>query len=447
MSWRDEYQAGSFRGAAFRTVSHERQSGRRVAVHEMPGRDEPVVEDLGRRARQFSIECHVIGRDYRADRDALIDALEGSGPGELIHPWHGRMMVSVQDYTTSESTDDGGVCWFTLTLIEAGQPAPAPTAVAAGASAASLADSALGDAPGKFADAFSIEDAASWVEDGAAELVRGMAAASQIAAGLRGGVGPALRAFDVAFRFLPGNLSSLMRSPSNLAHAIVGLVSTVAVLSRSGSRGPGVTTFAPTASTSASSAASIQAAVAQAGTAGASARLAPLKVMLDWEPSQPVFPQRTPQRTIEATNRAALLRVFRVAVAAELVRAASTIQFASYEDARATRDLIGERLDALAIEAADAGDDETAQVYDGLRVALAADIAAQGVTLARVYALDLATTEPALVLAHRLYRADRRTDTSLEERAIGIAARNRVAHPGFLPGGTTLELLTAEPRT
>lgn len=414
MTWRDEYQPGSFRGAPFRTAEHERQGGRRVVVHELPSRDEPVLEDLGRRARQFSIQCHVIGAEYFAARDALTEALEGEGPGLLVHPWYGQMMVSVLDYTCAESTEAGGMAEFSITLIEAGLPAPAPVAVAAGASAAAEAEAALAAAPGAFADGFSIDKAAIWVEDAAGELVKGMASASQIAAGLRGGIGPSLRAFDVALNYLPGNLSSLLRSPLNLAHSVIGLVSAVSVLG---------------------------------GGFGRRSRLAPLELMLDWQPAKAEFPQRTPQRQLEAGNRTALLRLFRVATAAELVRAASTLDYASYEDARATRDAIGDRLDVLALAAADRGDDATAETYDALRRALANDIAAKGVSLARVFALELAATEPALVLAHRIYRTDRRTATSLEERAAGVAARNRVAHPGFLPGGMTLELLTAEPVT
>ena len=104
MTWRDEYEIGSFRGATFRTAGHERSGGRRIAIHEFPSRDEPLVEDLGRKARQFSIECHVIGAEYRGAREALLTALEDEGPGLLIHPWHGRMMVVALDYTSSEST-------------------------------------------------------------------------------------------------------------------------------------------------------------------------------------------------------------------------------------------------------------------------------------------------------------------------------------------------------
>lgn len=411
MSWRDEYQQGSFRGAKFRSESHERQGGRRLGIHEMPSRNEPVIEDLGRRAREFSIDCHVIGADYRAARDALIDALDADGPGLLVHPWYGQIMVAVQDYTSAESTTEGGMCRFSISMIEAGMAAPAPVAVAAGTTGAAEADKALAAAPEAFAADFSIEGVAAWVEDAAGDLVSGITSASQLAAQLRGGVGPTLRAFETALNFLPGNLSSLMRSPLNLAHSVLGLVSAVSVLGAS---------------------------------RGRNSRIVPLQMMLDYVPAMPTFPERTPQRQVEATNRIALLRLFRVATAAELVKAASTLDYASYDEARSVRDAIGDRLDQLALRAADRGDDATAETFDALRRALAADIAAQGVSLARVYTIELAATEPALVVAHRLYRKDRRTATSLEERAEGIAARNRVSHPSFLPGGVALEMLTPE---
>lgn len=409
MSWRDDYQPGSFRGVPFRTESHERSGGRRVAVHEFPGRDEPVNEDLGRRARQFTIDCHVIGADYRTGRDALLDAIEANGPGLLVHPWHGRMMVNVLDYQQSESTEDGGVAWFTLTLAEAGQPAPSPVAVAAGADALREADAVIAAAPAALEQAFSIEDAAEFVEQAAGDMVTGMATISQTAAGLRGGIGPTLRAFEAGLRFLPANIQSLLRAPLNLGMALTGLVQSVAVLGGGGGRRQ---------------------------------RLAPLELMLDWEPGDEVFPARTPQRQRIVQNRTALLDLFRTVTAGELVKAASATEWRSYEDAIGARDAISDRLDVLALAAADRGEDATALIYDRLRHALARDIAARGETLARVYRLQLDATQPALVLAHRLY-ADRGTAEPIDARADAIVARNRLPHAGFVPAGVALEFLTA----
>jgi hypothetical protein len=281
--------------------------------------------------------------------------------------------------------------------------------VAAGDDAQRANEIIVTAAPQVFADGFTIEGAAEFVEQSAADLVEGMAYATQLAAGLRGGIGPTLRAFEAGLRFLPENTASLLRAPINLGLSLVGLVQAVSALGGGG---------------------------------GYRQRLAPLELMLDWEPTGPVFPPRTPQRELIAANRVALLDLFRTVTAAELARAAAQIEWRSYDDAIGARDAIADRLDRLALAAADRGDDGVALTYDRLRHALVRDIAARGETLARVYRLKLDASQPALVLAHRLY-ADSKGAEPIEERAGAIVARNRLAHPGFVPAGVTLEFLTA----
>ncbi|MEL7784054.1 DNA circularization N-terminal domain-containing protein [Citromicrobium bathyomarinum] len=413
MSWRDQYQKGSFRGAPFRTERDERSGGRRVVTHEFPARDEPLTEDLGARAKTFTLDCHVIGSDFIARRDALIDALEASGPGLLVHPQYGRMLVVVYDYSASTSTEEGGMCRFAITFGESGQAVSSPARGSVGDDSARIADQAEEAAPEELAKAFSIAQAAAFVEASAEDLVHGIGQVSRIAASMRGGIGPALRAFEAGLDFLPANIGGLLRAPLSLGSAISGLVLAVASLPGGGRR----------------------------------TRLASLELMLDWEPPAQAFPVATPQRAIEAANRAALLQAFRVVVGAELVRAAASIDYPSYDDAIATRDATTARLDARALQAADRGDDTGAAWFDALRRALARDIAVRGATLARVYGLSLQDSEPALVVAHRLYGGDPVQRTAprvgIEARGAAIVARNDLAHPGFLPAGTELELLTA----
>ncbi|WP_086733829.1 DNA circularization protein [Erythrobacter colymbi] len=415
MAWRDQYQQGSFRGAPFRTESEERTGGRRVVSHEFPGRDDPVTEDLGARAKTFSIDCHVIGAEFMAARDALVTALEAAGPGLLVHPQYGRMMVVVFDYACSTTTDEGGIARFRITFGEAGQAVAAPVASAAGDDSQAAADAVISQAPEAFAASFSIDAAASFVEDSATSVVRGMGEVSQLAAGLRGGVGPALRAFEAGLSFLPANVTSLLRAPLSLAQSITGLVLAVSALSGGGRR----------------------------------TRLQSLEMLVDWEPAEMEAPVRTPQRALEMANRTALTQLFRVVSAAELVRTAGALDYPSYDEAVAVRDSVAERLDRLALAAADRGDDAAADAFDRLRRALARDIAVRGASLARLYQLRLSASEPALVLAHRLYggETDRRArePVTLEARAAAIVARNGIAHPGFVPAGIDIELLTAAP--
>ncbi|MEG7525483.1 MAG: DNA circularization N-terminal domain-containing protein, partial [Chromatiales bacterium] len=128
MSWHDNFTAkGSFRGAAFVMRTDDLEFGRRLQVHEYPLRDKPYAEDLGRKARRFTIEVFVAGPDYLADRDDLIAAIEKPGQGPLVHPYFGTLQVSIVSARKRESTRSGGMASFTLTCIEASD-LPLPTA-------------------------------------------------------------------------------------------------------------------------------------------------------------------------------------------------------------------------------------------------------------------------------------------------------------------------------
>jgi prophage DNA circulation protein len=60
-----------------------------------------------------------------------------------------------------------------------------------------------------------------------------------------------------------------------------------------------------------------------------------------------------------------------------------------------------------------------------------------GGTLARLQAYTPAITEPAVVIAQRLYGS-----AGLDSRADELIARNRVKHPGFVPGSVTIQVVT-----
>ncbi|MGQ2942686.1 MAG: DNA circularization protein [Blastomonas fulva] len=407
MTWRDQYQPGSFRGAAFRTEFHERTGGRRVVTHEFPGRDDPVTEDLGRSSRAFSIDCWITGTDYRGGRDALIDALEAFGPGLLVHPFYGSMNVNVLSYRQTEDTEEGGMSRFSIEFVESGVAVAVSAALDGAALAGSEADDVLGGAAGAFDNGFDIGNVADFVSDAAADLVTGAATLTQFVAAAQGGLGPALRAFDAGLRFLPDNIQSLLREPLRLGQAVVGLVSTVQALGSNGR--VRVESF--------------------------------MRMTAFGDGLKPVI-GTTPSRQRQADNQAAFVHLYTSAAAAELVRAASRTSFASYEDATAMRDRVSARLDLLAMRAADAGNDDRADLFDRLRRAAVRDINQRGGTLARVHDLPIGATQPALRVANRLYGVGTASG-GIEARAADIAARNRVRHPGFVPGGVTLKVLSA----
>ena len=131
MGWREEQRrvahpngmavGASFRGVPFRTTDSDTGVGRRNEVHEYPMRDLPYADDLGR-AREFQVNGYVVGENYLQERDALIEALEAYGPGELIHPKYGMLNVVVLGRVSiRESHTEGGIARFAITFAEAGE--------------------------------------------------------------------------------------------------------------------------------------------------------------------------------------------------------------------------------------------------------------------------------------------------------------------------------------
>ena len=122
MAWRDNLVPASFRGVRFDVEETEAPiAGRRVAVHEYPGRDVPFVEDLGRQTKSWSIEAYVVGDDYADRRDRLIDACDMAGPGELVHPYLGALQVACTSCSVAERTREGRMARFSLSFVEAGE--------------------------------------------------------------------------------------------------------------------------------------------------------------------------------------------------------------------------------------------------------------------------------------------------------------------------------------
>jgi prophage DNA circulation protein len=121
MAWTDSLRASSFRGVPFEVDTAQMTGGRRVGVHETPGGDNAVTEDLGRRTRAINVEAYVIGDDAVAQSIALIAAIEAPGPGTLVHPIYGEITVNIPEYRQVDSWDNGNVILLSLSCIEAGE--------------------------------------------------------------------------------------------------------------------------------------------------------------------------------------------------------------------------------------------------------------------------------------------------------------------------------------
>lgn len=189
MDWKEGLQKGKFRDSEFFTESVENAVGRRTELHEYPLRDKPFAEDMGRKAREFTVECFVIGDDYMEQRDKFVEELEKPGAGTLIHPYWGTQNVQVLTVRIRESSDEGRMARFSIEFVESGENnTPAETLDTASiveekADAGILAS--ISDFTGQFGvtgmPEFVVTDAVSMVESAmdAIELGQGAIAAVQ----------------------------------------------------------------------------------------------------------------------------------------------------------------------------------------------------------------------------------------------------------------------------
>ena len=396
MAWPEQLRAGSFRNCPFTVETADGDIGRRVALHEYPLRDKPFAEDLGRKARHFTLECFVVGRDYMRGRDQLIAALEMAGPGKLIHPYLGEMQVTVLSARgPRESTREGGMARFSIDFVESGDRVfPAADTdrsqvVQAKASLASLA------AQREFSRRFSVTGRPAWLGSSACALIRSVT--SQILA-IKNSIPnlPATaRQFSAELNSLDAAVESLIRTPAEIALALYDVVKGVSLLPDRPAR--------------------------------AINAYRPLFAALI---NEPTVPETTASRRQQAANQQAVIAFTRRAAVIEASTCAASAEFASLNEAIAIRDELTELLDAQMLSA----DDGSYTALAALRAELVRYVAATSGDLARLVSYTPPVTVPALILAHQLYG-----DASRDGE---IISRNRFRHPGFVPGGVAIEVQT-----
>lgn len=398
--WRDQLQAASYRGVPFHVLSTGGQVGRRNAVHEYPLRDLPYAEDLGRKARGFSVDAFVLGDDYMAARDRLIDALEAAGSGELVHPYRGRSQVVVADASVSESTADGGMARFTISFVESGEPVNPSSNEDGWTIIVGQTEAAQAAAESSFFDSFSAAGLQDFVGAEALTVVNG--ALTSIHAAADSLIGNVLMPdFLLELTGISANAAALLNAPANLVGGVFGLVRGLSGIAN--------------------------------GPASALKSLRSLFLFgSDFKPvpnSTVGATHYTPSRGRQAANQSAVVNLVRQAAVIEAARAVGQITPVSFNEAAVLRDEIAGQLEALA----ETAPDPLYRALTDLRVAVIRDINSRAADLSRTVQYPVPRTLPVLVVAHRLYGA--------VDQADAIVARNRIRHPGFVPGGRAIEVL------
>ncbi len=398
MTWRDQLQQASFRNVPFEVESDDATFGRRVEVHEYPQRDMPYAEDLGRKARERNLTAFVVGDDYMTRRDNLLAAFEKAGAGELVHPYYGRMMVTVTDVRVSHSLTEGGMCRFQISFVESGELSYPAAVSATSMQSLQAVDTLQTSAINDFAENFSIDSLPEFA------------------------VNDALTSFGDALTVMDGALTSagvLLRNPlSLLSDDMAGLVREPATLAR---RFFGV--FAKA-----------NAVLAQASGLGDINVLNMLNVLTTVRLTDAFRfsfgSGSTPTRPRMAQNRTAINALARQALITQAAGMVASMPLPVYDDAMLIKTELLNVIDAE-LETAN---DTAYLVLKTLRSKTYADITARTQASARLKNITTPDVLPALVLAYDLYE-----DAS---RDAEITERNKVRHPGFVPA-TQIKVLSA----
>ncbi|EPR4298072.1 DNA circularization protein, partial [Escherichia coli] len=117
----DGLRDASFRGVPFFLVDTEGTGGRRAIPRAYPRRETAWTDDNGAVPEQQQINAKLPGKNFQDDLNALLDALNTPGPGELIHPWFGIQTVQVGKVTHRLSTEEDGIAYVTFEVFEAGE--------------------------------------------------------------------------------------------------------------------------------------------------------------------------------------------------------------------------------------------------------------------------------------------------------------------------------------
>ncbi len=424
--WRDDLLPASFRDVDGHV--HDRslrnKLGRRVAKHEYPLREgPPSVDDMGPVGEEFDIEFFYIGDDVKRWRNDMRIAVNTAGPGKLIHPRLGEMIVQAGAanwrYTGNK---ESVVITFYETEDENLTTQTADTGsdliAAANGSLAAAIDVGGDILESALSEGFSVEGITGTVT-GATDTLRSIN--GRVDALLQ----PAQDAAQAINDF--GNeLGELISKPRAAIAAIAGLVSTVL----------GVGNNTAHAFDGYKNLGALWGSVNDAG---------PYPVTTGWDYQEPL-PLTTPQRLREATQNRAVRDVVRVAALATTVKvlaeSSQTVSitdnesspFDSADHAYAVRDEVLAQIDEIALQSSATSADQYAQLMD-LQAAVVAHIESHGNSLPRVNTIRFNNTLPALVVAHLVYG-----DAT---RVSDVVSRNNLRDPLFVDAGTSLEVLNA----
>lgn len=417
----ENLRPASFRGVAFEVESHSESGGRRVELHEYPLRDTPYAEDLGKKAGKWQIEAFLVNgkSGYAERRDKLREALNASGPGTLIHPYLGELSVSVDGYSLKETTREGGYCTFSISFVEAGQPVEPDVEKDTAANVLDKAEAAKEAATAGFLDEYMplLEDLE----------------------GLAGKV-PALLSEATAFLGTPLSIlsraqsaaSSVLALPDRLASRLLGYLGTIRQLGGIATSGLKMNAFTALLGKKSAGTASSWLVTSNGVIAGIVGKTSWPQAGGGSIGGGTPSPETPGVVASTVANRAETPLIDLIAAGAVIEAAieSADADYGTADDALASRDAVIDAIDE--VQRANCSDAVFTALSE-LAVAVNEDLTTRGAELPKLGSATLFMSMPALAASYRLYGDVGQADA--------IVARNRIRHPGRVPGGVPLEVI------
>lgn len=396
MAWKDNLREASFRGFKFLVKTSQLATGRRAVQHEYPNRETPYTEDLGRAARAYEIEGHLVGDDYFAAKKRILEVFEKAGPGELIHPYYGSVFVQVSDVNVSESTLEGAIAVFSVKFLEAGNNSFPKGTNDKGAVLQQNVLGALANIKKDFDDNFSIAGMPAFAINSARALIAKAQETFDSSTKIFSDIAEGVAEAAFATRNLIAETNDLLQSPSVLSQRLLDSFSLMEdAISSNKSKTKAHESF--------------------------------YKFSGDEE-----VDGDTPFRIREKENEATFKNFMRRVAAVKSSQTAIVSDYASFNEAEEARvkitDVIEEQIRAI--------DDVNSDLWQSMVDVNSSIVVALPDVDADLPSLKEKTLEKDDVSLLLVYDQFEKIDNEKD-----IIDRNNIRHPGFISSGTTLEIL------
>ena len=392
--WLKDLWRASYKGAPFWTERDTESGGRRIVKHQFPGRDPPFLEDLGEDLREFDLTAYVASDRADAEAAMLTVACASRGAGLLVLPVQGPVLVRCISFSQDSTKDRAGYIGFNLKFCREG----AATSLISAAMSANLvfvaAASAVAAVSTAFAVAMNIAGQADFVMDSVSSQIR-----------------DAISVLEAVRTTEPVEVvaSALQRNRiEQLFDAVPALIDTGSTAQMATE----IIEIARALGDALPPDAALRAFDDVVGDPGFASAIDPAAVYA------------TPRRRAMAYNADEILRLLRLAAIVTYSEAVARVDLGDRPAGITLRANIAEYFEAE-VENLPPSAIGLVHSIGVLRDAAIAHLSRVIIDLSPVIQLEANQSMPSIFWAYRLYQDP--------QRSVELVARNRVAHPSFMP--------------